>query len=339
MATPAKGSLDSIVVNSSLKILTSPEEKGSNNKTFRRVNETFPMKLETKTGESSDFYLPFLLSHEGWVQIIGVENGVFCLRYCPIGRKVFLRVWNPATREIRKLSSPAMHAPGFCSCVYAFCYYAKSIHYGVAHFFKEHETSLAYKLVLYTSLTGGWETSILCPTFVRNLDPTYVSLNGTIYMLTIPTEEEELPTVVSFSLETRSFQQFQVPAEVAGHCHGLYLLDGRLCLAGNEHFEDAYTTTMWEINNIHEQPTWTQLFYYHGDGNAYIPAAFDNGDLIQVMESHDPIGDEQNNRYSLFHVTRYLPQDETTSTLQYIEHDNIVALKSVNVYHETIFPV
>ncbi|MED6133074.1 hypothetical protein PIB30_024907 [Stylosanthes scabra] len=158
-------------------------------------------------------------------------------------------------------------------------------------------------------------------------------------MLTIPTEEEEVPTVVSFSLETRSFQQFQVLAEVAGHCHGLYLLDGRLYLAGNEHFEDAYTTTMWEISNIHEQPTWTQLFYYHGDGNAYIPTAFDNGDLIQVMESHDPIDDEQNNRYSLFHVTRYLPQDETTSTLQYIEYDNIVGLKSVNVYHETIFPV
>ncbi|MED6208418.1 hypothetical protein PIB30_044846 [Stylosanthes scabra] len=35
MATPAKGSLDSIVVNSSLEVLTSPQEKGSNNKSFR----------------------------------------------------------------------------------------------------------------------------------------------------------------------------------------------------------------------------------------------------------------------------------------------------------------
>ncbi|RYR03790.1 hypothetical protein Ahy_B06g083108 isoform A [Arachis hypogaea] len=64
------------------------------------------MNMSALTGETSPLYFPFLLTTKGWFQIVGVENGIVCIRYSSIGNKRYLLTWNPISRYSKIISNP-----------------------------------------------------------------------------------------------------------------------------------------------------------------------------------------------------------------------------------------
>ncbi|MED6182607.1 hypothetical protein PIB30_030087 [Stylosanthes scabra] len=121
------------------------------------------MKLDSRTGETSEFTLPFLFNHDGWFEILGVEQGVFCIRYCCLGSERFLLTWNPSTGIFHRINDPTDLHEGEPAFLYAFAFYPKSTHYAIIHVFYEDYESPACVLTIYTSFRRNWYVTIPCP--------------------------------------------------------------------------------------------------------------------------------------------------------------------------------
>ncbi|RYR47898.1 uncharacterized protein LOC110265136 [Arachis ipaensis] len=243
------------------------------------------MKIDAVTGETGYLNLPFLLTQHGWFQLIRVEMGVFCIRYSSLGRRSHLVIWNPLIQMPRVLDDPLQRSSCEGSFTYAFAHFPNSVHYAILHVFKDEPDSTAYTLSMYTSFTRNWHVRISCPLYVQRLDPSYVVASGVVYWLA-DREDGDQPYIVSFSLMTLTFGQIYVPPKSMSHCGCLFVRDGCLCLASNNHTFYSYNSVIWQVSDTDEGVNWSQLFTYNGIGTLYVPVVMVDHDVIQVMERH-----------------------------------------------------
>ncbi|MED6159656.1 hypothetical protein PIB30_044220 [Stylosanthes scabra] len=99
------------------------------------------MKIDPFTGEAFPFHFPFTITQRGWFDIIGVENGLFYLRYCEDGRESQITVWNPATGQRQELDDPLQHHCADCAYYYALAYFPASAKYAVVHISNDHDNN------------------------------------------------------------------------------------------------------------------------------------------------------------------------------------------------------
>ncbi|KAL1321498.1 hypothetical protein AAHE18_14G131400 [Arachis hypogaea] len=265
-------------------------------------------------GETGYLNLPFLLTQHGWFQFIGVEMGVFCIRYSSLERRSHLVIWNPLIQMPRVLDYPLQRSSSEGSFTYAFAHFPNSVHYAILHVFKDEPKSTAYTLSMYTSFTRNWHVRISCPSYVQRLDPSYVAASGVVYWLA-DREDDDQPYIFSFSLMTLTFSQIYVPLKAMSHCGCLLVRDGCLCLASNNHTFYSYNSVIWQVSDTDEGVNWSQLFTYNGIGTLYVPTTMVNHDVIHVMERHLQLVGAQVIAYSQFFFVRYNPIERTRNRL------------------------
>ncbi|MED6186648.1 hypothetical protein PIB30_068755 [Stylosanthes scabra] len=246
------------------------------------------MKLNSSTGETAEFTLPFLLNHDAWFEILGVENGVFSVRYCCLGSERFLLTWNPTTGIFNRIADPLEFHEGEPAFLYAFAFYPNSVHYAILHVFYEDYESPACVLTIYTSFRRNWHVTIPCPSYVHGLEPTYVTLDGAVYWISGSVEGigDQPQYVVSFCIDSLQFRQIFIPSEAAAHCHSILAKDGHIYVASNNHDEDLYNFIMWRLDVDDENVNWVRMYEHRGNGSTYVPAIMADGAPIDIMERH-----------------------------------------------------
>ncbi|RYR39384.1 hypothetical protein Ahy_A09g044900 [Arachis hypogaea] len=165
------------------------------------------MNMSALTGETSPLHFPFLLTTEGWFQIVGVENGINCIRYSSMGNKSYLLTWNPIFRYSKIIYDPNKHYCEGCPFLYSFMYYPNMLDYALLHVYMKNSDSSTCVLTIYTRFRRNWNVIISCPEKARRLNPAYVSVNGVVYWVSVITNEDIIqpPYIVSFNIITYSF--------------------------------------------------------------------------------------------------------------------------------------
>ncbi|MED6123532.1 hypothetical protein PIB30_049990 [Stylosanthes scabra] len=96
-------------------------------------------KMDPVMGEVFAFQFPFTLNPEGWFHIIGVQNGLFCVRFSEDGGASSIIVWNPATSQIRAMDDPLQQHYTDCVYHYALSFFPASVDYAILHISGHHE--------------------------------------------------------------------------------------------------------------------------------------------------------------------------------------------------------
>ncbi|KAL4314620.1 hypothetical protein AHAS_Ahas15G0103300 [Arachis hypogaea] len=265
------------------------------------------MRMDASSGYTMPFHFPFLLTYEGWFHIIGVENGILCKRYSSMGKNSYLLSWNPLDLVY----------------LYALVYFPSTLDYAILYIFKQTSESPSSSLSIYTSFRRNWNMIITCPPYVVTLDATYVTLDGSIYWLTCSVDDDE----------RRS------PYIALAHCYMLMLLNQKVCLTSSTHDEEVFSTSIWHVTVTKEKPAWTRLFMYNGVAPLFTPAIFVDENIIEIKERHFEEDGVDDSHVSHFHICRYTPMDKTRRTLHWVEYEDKVRIKSLHVYHETLYPV
>ncbi|RYR35224.1 hypothetical protein Ahy_A10g050366 [Arachis hypogaea] len=288
--------------------------------------------MSALTGETSPLHFPFLLTAEGWFQIVGVENGIVCIRYSSMGNKSYLLTWNPISRYSKIISDPNKHYCEGCVFLYSFLYYPNTLDYALLHVYMENPDSSTCVLTMYT---------IPCPENARRLNSAYVSVNGVVYWVSVITDEEDIqpPYIVSFNIITYSFDQISLPNEGLQGSHTLLVRSGHLCVAANIGDDYSYNSVIWELDQNSSSFNWTKLFSYSGIGPSYIPATIVDDDIIQIKERHLEVEDIHDFRFTHFHIRCYSPVTGSKKTLQWVNYDNVVKLWTLHKFYPGLFPV
>ncbi|MED6203669.1 hypothetical protein PIB30_001364 [Stylosanthes scabra] len=273
------------------------------------------MKLDSRTGKVTEFTLSFLINHDGWFEVVGVENGVFCVRYCCLGSERFLLIWNPATGMFSKVKDPFDLYNGEPSFLYAFVHYPDSLDYAIIHVFYEDYESPACTLAIYTTFRRNWDVTIPCPSYVHGLESTYVTLDEAVYWISDTVEG------------------------IAAHCHSILAKDGHIYVASNEHDEDTYHSVTWRLDQNGDDVQWVRLYKHHGNGTTYVPAVVADGAPIYIMEKHIDVEDLDELKFTNFDIYRYNEEDDTKTSLQMLKYDDDVDMRSLHLYQPSIYPV
>ncbi|MED6198804.1 hypothetical protein PIB30_069946, partial [Stylosanthes scabra] len=244
------------------------------------------VSIDALFGEPNNINVAMVVTNDGWYRVIGVENGIFCFRYCSARNTSYLLAWNPADNSTKLIPDPLGHYCNKCSFIYSFGYFPGSVHYGIVHLFKRKPRQKYWRVTMYFSLERDWVLTLTCPDYVQILDPNYVSVDGVMYWIKLR-DADKNPTplyIVSFSMLTYTFGQIFVPNEATTNYHTLLIHARKLCLAATNYDHETYSSTIWEISAVRETPSWTKLLTTNGYGHPYFPALFIDDDLIQVME-------------------------------------------------------
>ncbi|MED6123531.1 hypothetical protein PIB30_049989 [Stylosanthes scabra] len=192
---------------------------------------------------------------------------------------------------------------------------------------------------MYTNFSIDWDFEIPCPPYVRMLDPACVALDGVVYWLTFGgyEEDKEPPFIVSFSCLDCTFNQISIPLEAESHYQALLVRQGQLCMAANNHDQETFSTVIWGLNQVDGYPSWLPLYMYEGVGPSYRPFFILDDDEIQTMERHIGVFGLEQINLTHFHITRYNVGNQTRQSLQWIEYDEDVKLRSLFHCSETVF--
>ncbi|MED6146186.1 hypothetical protein PIB30_032224 [Stylosanthes scabra] len=287
------------------------------------------MNLDPLTGQVFQFQFPFSLTQRGWFDLIGVDNGLFYVRYCEDGGESVITIWNPATGQRVEMEDPLQHHCPDCQYQYALVFFPASDEYAVLHISKEHDDSGPPTLKMYASFRRNWDVQVACPQFVRRLNPSCVAIEGVVYWITYGGYEgdEEPPYIVSFSCLDCTFEQIFLPIEAASHCQELLVRQGRLCLDVNNHNEETFRTDMWQLNEVHGNRSWSWLYMFEGVGPTYRPFLILEEDEIQIMERHMGVFGLEYINITHFHITRYGVAEQERRNLQSIEYNEDVKFR------------
>ncbi|MED6214111.1 hypothetical protein PIB30_099836 [Stylosanthes scabra] len=96
--------------------------------------------------------VPIALTDDGWYRVIGVENGIFCFRYCSARNKSYLLAWNPVDKSTKLIPDPPEHYCNKCSFLYSFGYFPGTVHYGIVHLFKRKPRQRYWRVTMYSSV-------------------------------------------------------------------------------------------------------------------------------------------------------------------------------------------
>ncbi|MED6143442.1 hypothetical protein PIB30_006394 [Stylosanthes scabra] len=298
---------------------------GFNNKLNSSMDSV--MNMDDVYGIASKIELPILTPGNGWYQIIGLENGIFCFHFCSVGHRSYLLAWNPAAGSTKLIPDPPKHYCTKCAFLYTFAYFPNSLHYGIVHLYKKKQRQKTWRLTMYSSAEQNWVVNMTCPDHVRTLDPNYVSLDGVIYWINWRDHDEDMiPTfIVSFSMLSHKFGQILLPAEVRANYHGLFIHHDKLCVGALNYDFETYSYNIWEISTLGEAPLLNKLFTYDGYGHPYLPAFLLDNDVIQVLEKYDQLEDAPYIKHSIFHITRWSSSQQSKYSLKLMEFDNFVS--------------
>ncbi|MED6117583.1 hypothetical protein PIB30_111327, partial [Stylosanthes scabra] len=208
------------------------------------------LKLDDISGEVIPFQFPFSFTYEGWFDIIGIENGVFCIRYSEDGSPSRLAIWNPLTNRGHSFHDPLQRHCNDCAYLYAFAYFPNTLQYVVLHISNADEDADNLTLSMYTSFTRDWSFQLPCPGFATLLEPCCVSIKGVVYWLSSGGYEENQnpPYMVSFSIVDCTFEQIELPPGSVSHCQSLLVRHGQLCMAANNHDNETFRTDVWQFS-------------------------------------------------------------------------------------------
>ncbi|MED6129618.1 hypothetical protein PIB30_109625, partial [Stylosanthes scabra] len=67
------------------------------------------VSIDALFGESNNINVPMVVTNDGWYRVIGVENGIFCFRYCSARNTSYLLAWNPADNLTKLIPDPSGH--------------------------------------------------------------------------------------------------------------------------------------------------------------------------------------------------------------------------------------
>ncbi|MED6123372.1 hypothetical protein PIB30_048547 [Stylosanthes scabra] len=84
------------------------------------------MNMDPVNGEANKLHLPMLTPSNGWFRIVGVENGIFCFRFCSTRDRSYLLAWNHAVGSTKMIPNPPKHYCTKCSFLYTFAYFPNS---------------------------------------------------------------------------------------------------------------------------------------------------------------------------------------------------------------------
>ncbi|MED6199313.1 hypothetical protein PIB30_074812 [Stylosanthes scabra] len=236
---------------------------------IEHISINWILKMDAVTGEAIPFQFPFALTYEGWLDIIGIENGVFCIRYFEDRSPSRLASWNPLTNRGQSFHDPLQQHCNGCAYLYAFAYFPDSVQYILLHISNTDENTR----IVYCLSFGGYQ------------------------------EDENPPYIVSFSIVDCTFDQIELPLGAVSHCQSLLVHHGELCMAANDHDKETFGTDGWQFNQ--GDRSWTYMYWYTGQGPSYRPYLIVHEDKIQIMERHMGVFGVHHINLTHFDITRY----------------------------------
>ncbi|MED6143693.1 hypothetical protein PIB30_008335 [Stylosanthes scabra] len=305
-----------------------------------RRSSDWIIKMSSHTGQRFPATLPFLMTQQGWFDVVGIDKGVFYMRYSSVGVVSNLVAWNPISRRKFVISDHIHEIGDETSFLLAFLYFPKTVNYAVVSIYLELGDNPRTVFTLFNSSVRSWSPPLECPPYVRRLDPQYVTVNRIVFWATWShsNETEFPPYIVSFSPLTAEFQQLPLPGEALTTCHTLLNRDGHLCIAINDHNFQAYNSVIWQPDVVNEEIVWTKLFEVGGNGPSFIPAVMVENDVIHVLERHVEVNDEEGVEFTHIHLRRFY-SGCGRRTLLWANYEGDVKLRSVNTFYESFYPV
>ncbi|MED6133495.1 hypothetical protein PIB30_028676 [Stylosanthes scabra] len=92
-----------------------------------------------ETGQRFPSVLPFVVANEGWFDIVGIDNGVFCFRLSKTGDVSNLVIWNPLSRRQCVLDDPITGIADESTFLFSFLYYPRTINYSIMAIFLDRD--------------------------------------------------------------------------------------------------------------------------------------------------------------------------------------------------------
>ncbi|XP_026419576.1 F-box protein CPR1-like isoform X2 [Papaver somniferum] len=196
------------------------------------------------------------------VRLMGSCNGLFCIRVVDSdGKRDFLCLWNPATREYKELPDSPIKMNSIC----AFGYDHKNDDYklaiGVAR-----ETTDATLVQVYSIASNSWKPGQTIPYRFPNymfMQRRGVLINGDLHWLAVAQDKFFL---LSLNFSDESFKELQLlPKELLeknkNPCVILGLLEGCLCILVNSYVNGVKIhCEVWEMLDYGVQNSWTRRY-------------------------------------------------------------------------------
>ncbi|MCL7023150.1 hypothetical protein MKW94_000830 [Papaver nudicaule] len=188
-------------------------------------------------------------------QIIDVCHGLLC--YITENKDII--IWNPYTKNYKKLPSPPeAHQSPMVEYGYGFGYDSKTEDYKFARM-------VSYQfghgeLNVYSSRTDSWKTMVNVP-FLYPYEQ-LVLFNGVFHWVQSSTLDSGFPRVIgSFDLESETFKEIQLPVEFLDRNKftvvDLRFLEGNLYLIGRIYMAGV---EVWMMKEYGVRESWTKMF-------------------------------------------------------------------------------
>ncbi|MED6217505.1 hypothetical protein PIB30_018315 [Stylosanthes scabra] len=281
------------------------------------------------------------MTQRGWFDVVGIDKGVFCMRFSSVGDVSNLVAWNPISRRKHVITDPIHGIADGSSFLFAFLYFPESVNYAVVSIYLELGDDPQCVFTLFDNSVGSWTPPLECPPFVRKLDPAYVNIDGTVYWVTWlhDNESDAPPYIISFSTLTTEFRQIPLPSDGLTTCHTILNRDGHLCITVNNHNVQAYNSVIWQAEVVHDEFVWTKLFEVGGNGPTFIPALMIENDVIRVLERHVEVNDVEGVEFTHIHLRRFYSEVGRRRSLLWVNYEGDVKLRTVHAFYEGFYPV
>ncbi|XP_026439663.1 F-box protein CPR1-like [Papaver somniferum] len=200
-------------------------------------------------------------SEHGMVDIIGSCNGLICYR----SYEKDLILWNPYTKDYKKISPPPTEADlirgsfnFYFYCKYGFGYDSKTDDYKFARMAKCQGSSI--EISVYSLKLNLWKTYRDIP-FIFPFHDDLVFFEGSFHWVQFPAWDSDLPIMIaSFEIGTETFKDIPLPQHFSNKFNKIYvrLLRGCLCLIGGRYKMAFSEVWMMKDYGVHE--SWTKMF-------------------------------------------------------------------------------
>ncbi|XP_026459242.1 F-box protein CPR1-like [Papaver somniferum] len=212
-----------------------------------------------------EMHYPFKSSLHYHVRLVGSCNGLVCILLVDNDFEGFLCLWNPATREYKKIAIPSFSIMNYE--VAAFGYAHKTDDYKLVVGFMESGALLIKDSTLvqvYTLASNSWEPRQTVPyQFPYYMQRHGVLVNGDFHWLAIAQDKFFL---LCLDISDESFKELQLlPIELLDQkhnpCINLGVLEGCLCVIFTSSVNDVTIhREVWEMLDYGVQESWTRRY-------------------------------------------------------------------------------
>ncbi|OVA01223.1 F-box domain [Macleaya cordata] len=217
-----------------------------------------------KSRERDKYHKVQILS-PGEVKILGSCNGLLSIKH---NRRDVICIWNPSTKEYKKIPSPPPIEYQsinifYYKCLFGFGYDCKTEDYKLVRIVIVDDVS---QISVYTIRSNSWRSIQTCPYRLY----TYYGVRGKLvngalhWIATRPIEggSKASSVIVSFNISNERFQEIQLPNcfvhKYPKKMFNMGLLRGSLCLIDNDSVKGQ--VEIWVMKNYGVIESWTKLF-------------------------------------------------------------------------------